>query len=153
MTGKVAQAQTWQWWKRVKAAGIRQTWQMSSPYAGADIEVPIDHALSARERTGDEAAYRAALQRIRDANYRDIDAWAHSGHEALARADAVAGRSKAANARRTAILHEALGLYQTGVVVGELSLPDGSPGSCRGPGWKTAPSTEPGTDLLWPGGD
>src|SRR5579884_216470 len=119
----VRQARTWDWWKRVKAAGARESWRMPDPYARADSGVPIDRALDERERTGDVAAYRGALKRIRDANYRDIDAWAHSGHEALARADAAAGRSKTANARRTAALNEALGFYQTGVVVGELSLP------------------------------
>jgi hypothetical protein len=119
----IRQAQTWEWWKRVKAAGVRESWRMPWPYAGADSDVPIDRALDERERTGDQAAYRRAMKRIRDANYRDIDAWAHSGHEALARADAVAGTTKKSNARRTALLNEALGFYQTGVAVGELSLP------------------------------
>lgn len=70
----VRQSQTWQWWKRVKAAGIREEWLMPSPYAAASSDVPIDRALDDRDRTGNEAAYRAALKQIRDANYRDVDA-------------------------------------------------------------------------------
>lgn len=120
----VRQTQTWEWWKNVKAAGVRESWEMPSPYASAHSDVPIDRALDDREHTGDDAAYRAALQQIRDANYRDVDAWAHSGHEALARADAATGTSKAAKAHRAAALAEALCFYQTGVAVGEMSLPD-----------------------------
>ncbi|WP_280247397.1 MULTISPECIES: hypothetical protein [Nocardia] len=124
----VAQARTWAWWNRVKAAGVRENWRMPSPYAGAASDVPIDDALDERDSTGDQAGYRRALKRIRDANYRDVDAWAHSGHDALARADAVVGTSRKSNARRAALLTEALGFYQTGVVVGELSLPAGFTG-------------------------
>ncbi|GIH97820.1 hypothetical protein ACFFMN_06245 [Planobispora siamensis] len=82
-------AQQWDWWKRVKAAGVREAWQLPEPYVGADSDLPLDRALDARHRTGDAAAYRRRLRQIRDANYRDIDAWAHSGHDALARADAI----------------------------------------------------------------
>jgi len=85
----VRDAQQWTWWKRVKAAGTREKWRMPEPYAGVGSEVPLDRALGERERTGDEATYRLALKRIRNATYRDIDAWAHSGNEALARADEV----------------------------------------------------------------
>ncbi|MBG0818418.1 hypothetical protein [Planomonospora sp. ID82291] len=119
----VRAAQQWTWWKHVKAAGAREIWQMPEPYVGADSDVPLDRALDERDRTGDEAAYRTALQQICNANYRDIDAWAHSGHEALARANAVTGTSPTAKRRRSAALKEALGYYQTGVAVGELSLP------------------------------
>ncbi|WP_433358793.1 hypothetical protein [Streptosporangium sp. CA-115845] len=119
----VRDAQQWTWWQWVKAAGVREMWRMPDPYVGADSDVPLDRALDERRRTGDEAAYRRALKQIRNANYRDIDAWAHSGHEALARADAVASRSTTANRRRCAAIIEALGYYQTGVAVGELSLP------------------------------
>ncbi|WP_433194501.1 hypothetical protein ACQP1G_37985 [Nocardia sp. CA-107356] len=124
----IAQVQTWEWWKQVKASGVRESWRMPSPYAGADSEVPIDRVLDERDSTGDESVYRRALKRIRDANYRDVDAWAHSGHEALSRADAVVGTTKQSNARRAAALDEALGFYQTGVIVGELSLPVGFTG-------------------------
>ncbi|MEU4234857.1 hypothetical protein AB0F17_62180 [Nonomuraea sp. NPDC026600] len=120
----VRAAKRWTWWKRVKAAGVRETWRMPEPYVGADSSVPLDRALDERGHTGDEAAYRMALQQIRNANYRDIDAWAHSGNEALERAQAVTGSSAAARSRRSAALSEALGYYQTGVAVGELSLPD-----------------------------
>ncbi|GAA2628233.1 hypothetical protein GCM10010411_76950 [Actinomadura fulvescens] len=124
----VRQAQQWSWWQRVKAAGVRESWRMPEPYAGADHEVPLDRALHERDRTGDQATYRSALRQIRNATYRDIDAWAHSGHEALARADTVTIRSAAAQRRRSAALTEALGYYQTGVAVGELSLPAGFTG-------------------------
>ncbi|MEV4117113.1 hypothetical protein [Nonomuraea sp. NPDC049695] len=119
----VREAQQWTWWKRVKAAGIRQSWLMPDPYVGASSDVPLDRALDNRERSSDRNTYRKALKEIRDANYRDIDAWAHSGHEALARADAVTGSSPTARRRRSAAIMEALGFYQTGVAVGELSLP------------------------------
>ncbi|WP_433434909.1 hypothetical protein [Nonomuraea sp. CA-141351] len=119
----VREAQQWSWWKRVKAAGVRETWRMPEPYVGADSGVPLDLALDERGRTGDEAAYRMALKRIRNANYRDIDAWAHSGNEALERAEAFTGTSPTAKRRRSDATGEALGYYQTGVAVGELSLP------------------------------
>jgi hypothetical protein len=119
----VRHAQQWTWWKRVKAAGAREAWRMPEPYAGADSDVPLDRALDERDRTGDEAKYGMALKQIRNATYRDIDAWAHSGHEALARAAAVTGNTPAAHGRRSAASWEALGYYQTGVAVGELSLP------------------------------
>ncbi|WP_329430355.1 hypothetical protein OG339_20070 [Streptosporangium sp. NBC_01495] len=64
----VRAAQQWTWWQRVKAAGVREIWQMPDPYVGADSDVPLDRALDERNRTGDEAAYRMALKRIRNAN-------------------------------------------------------------------------------------
>jgi hypothetical protein len=119
----VREARQWTWWKRVKAAGPRESWRMPEPYAGADNDVPLDRALDERDRTGDEATYRMALKQIRNASYRDIDAWAHSGHDALARADAVSRNSATSNRLRSAAISEALGYYQTAVAVGELSLP------------------------------
>jgi hypothetical protein len=106
----IRNAQQWAWWKRVKAAGARETWRMPEPYAGADSDVPLDRALDERDRPGDQAAYRMALKQIRNANYRDIDAWAHSGNEALGRADTVTGNSPTADRRRSAAIEEALGL-------------------------------------------
>ncbi|WP_329155750.1 hypothetical protein OIU91_41075 (plasmid) [Streptomyces sp. NBC_01456] len=101
----------WAWWRKVREAGPRPFYQMPDPYVGED-EPPVDRALSLRDRTGDGAAYRAALGAAVREDPRQIDCWAHLGSEAFERADA-----------DDSALSEALGYYQTAVAVAELSLP------------------------------
>ncbi|MGP3691035.1 hypothetical protein ACTVZO_41280 [Streptomyces sp. IBSNAI002] len=101
----------WAWWREVREAGPRPLYQMPDPYLGED-EPPVDRALGLRERTGDSAAYRAALSAAVREDPRQIDCWAHLGSEAFERADA-----------DDSALPEALGYYQTAVAVAELSLP------------------------------
>ncbi|ALO05622.1 putative cytoplasmic protein [Streptomyces venezuelae] len=101
----------WSWWREVRAAGPRPLYRMPDPYAG-EGEPPVDQALDLRERTGDDTAYRAALREAVREDPRQIDCWAHLGTEAFERADS-----------DESALQEALGYYQTGVAVAELSLP------------------------------
>ncbi|MFD6465368.1 hypothetical protein [Streptomyces goshikiensis] len=101
----------WAWWLEVREAGPRPLFQMPNPYAG-EGEPPVDRALDLRERTGNTAAYRAALGDAVREDPRQIDCWAHLGGEAFERAGA-----------DESVLLEALGYYQTGVAVAELALP------------------------------
>ncbi|MBT1188204.1 hypothetical protein HET69_30570 [Streptomyces sp. CJ_13] len=102
---------TWGWWREVREAGPRPLYRMPDPYMGED-EPPVDRALGLRERTGDSAAYRAALSAAVREDPRQIDCWVHLGSDAFERA----------NSDESA-LPEALGYYQTAVTVAELSLP------------------------------
>ncbi|MFJ5068167.1 hypothetical protein ACIQC7_17425 [Kitasatospora sp. NPDC088556] len=88
-----------------------EDWRMPAPYTG-EGDPPVDRALALRERTGDSAAYRAALLAAVREDPRQIDCWAHLGNDALERADSDA-----------TALTEALGYFQTAVAVAELSLP------------------------------
>lgn len=99
------------WARAVRAAGPRPRYRMPDPYVG-EGEPPVDRALGLRESTGDLAAYRTALRAVVREDPRQVDCWAHLGSDAFERADADAG-----------VLAEALGYYQTGVAVAELSLP------------------------------
>lgn len=88
-----------------------EDWRMPDPYTG-EGEPPVDRALALRDRTGDPAAYRAALLAAVREDPRQIDCWAHLGSVALDRADS-----------DPTALTEALGYYQTAIAVAELSLP------------------------------
>ncbi len=99
------------WARAVRAAGPRPCYRMPDPYLG-DGEPPVDRALGLRESTGDPAVYRTALLAAVREDPRQVDCWAHLGSDAFERADADPGALK-----------EALGYYQMGVAVGELSLP------------------------------
>ncbi|MEY9842895.1 tetratricopeptide repeat protein [Streptacidiphilus sp. EB103A] len=112
---------SWGWWSAVRKAGPRPYYRMPDPYAG-EGEPPVDRALDLRERGGggDAGAYRAALTGAVREDPRQIDCWAHLGNDALERAD-----------RDPAALSQALGYYQTGVAVAELSLPDAFDGVLR----------------------
>ncbi|MFE1797756.1 hypothetical protein ACFW9L_16520 [Streptomyces sp. NPDC059517] len=102
---------TWGWWRAVRAAGPRPYYRMPNPYVG-DEPPPVDRALDLRGRTGNDAAYRAALLAAVREDPRQIDCWAHLGSDAFDRAGA-----------DDAALSQALGFYQTAVAVAELSLP------------------------------
>ncbi|MFB6984655.1 hypothetical protein ACNPQN_39090 [Streptomyces sp. NPDC056297] len=88
-----------------------EDWRMPDPYTG-EGDPPVDRALALRDRTGDPAAYRAALLAAVREDPRQIDCWAHLGTDALERVDSDA-----------TALTEALDYYQTAVAVAELSLP------------------------------
>lgn len=99
------------WARAVRAAGPRPRYRMPDPYVG-EGEPPVDRALGLREDTGDITAYRAALLAAVREDPRQVDCWVHLGTDAFDRA----GTDDDA-------LTEALGYYQTGVAVAELSLP------------------------------
>ncbi|MGF1427516.1 hypothetical protein [Kitasatospora sp. LaBMicrA B282] len=101
----------WAWWQEVRAAGPRPYYRLPDPWVGQG-EPPVDRALELRESTGSTKAYRAALLAAVREDPRQIDCWAHLGHDAFERADL-----------DPSALREALGFYQTGVAVAELSLP------------------------------
>jgi hypothetical protein len=103
---------SWGWWRTVREAGPRPLYCMPDPWMGEGVP-PVDLALDRRDGTGDVAAYRAALTAAVRADPRQVDCWVHLGNEAFERA-----------ARDEAALSEALGYYQTGVAVAELSLPE-----------------------------
>ncbi|MER6914013.1 hypothetical protein ABT354_20260 [Streptomyces sp. NPDC000594] len=101
----------WSWWRLVRKAGPRPLYRMPDPHMGEGAP-PVDRALALRNRTGDPAAYRAALTAALREDPRHTDCWAHLGSAAL---DGT-GTDQAA-------LEQALGYYQTAVAVAELSLP------------------------------
>ncbi|MBE8477485.1 hypothetical protein [Streptomyces justiciae] len=105
------EGETASWARAVRAAGPRPCYRMPDPYVG-EGEPPVDRALGLRESTADPAAYHTALRAAVREDPRQIDCWAHLGIEAFERAGTDADA-----------LAEALGYYQTGVAVAELSLP------------------------------
>ncbi|MEU6071951.1 hypothetical protein ABZ864_47915 [Streptomyces sp. NPDC047082] len=102
---------SWAWWRAVRKAGPRQFHRMPDPYVG-EGSPPVDRALDLRDGTGNDAGYRSALLAAVREDPRQIDCWAHLGADAFERSDA-----------DESALSEALGFYQMGVAIAELSLP------------------------------
>ncbi|MEU7664873.1 hypothetical protein [Streptomyces lincolnensis] len=91
----------------MREAGPRPLYRTPDPDVGEEPP-PIDRALGLRERTGNGAAYQAALLAAVHEDPRQIDCWAHLGSGAFERAET-----------DDSALAEALGFYQTAVAVAE----------------------------------
>lgn len=111
------EAREWSWWQEVRHAEVRPYFRMPDPWVGRG-EPPVDRALAVREATGDGLRYEQMLLRALDDDPRHVDCWAHLGSLNLDRASRGGRTSKT-------WLREALGCYEAGVAVAELSLPAG----------------------------
>jgi hypothetical protein len=116
------EAREWPWWQEVRRAGTRPYFRMPDPWVGRG-EPPVDRALAVREATGDELRYEQMLLRTLDDDPRHVDCWAHLGSLSLERA------SRGGRASKTR-LRDALGYFETGVAIAELSLPAPSTARC-----------------------
>lgn len=122
---------TERWWRRIFEAGPRDQYALPCPYPPESLDdgyLPIDHVLDDRERTGDMNTYANALRAILRAEPRDIDAHAHLGHLHLAMADPnhphITITPEPSERERRGWLRKALGHYQAGVGIAELSMAD-----------------------------